>query len=274
MATDIFANFAQVTLTSAINTTPGALTSETWAVSATSALPAITGGVTQFRCQVNNPSGTIVSPEIVIVTSINSGTSITVQRGAESSIITPHNIGDVLTLVQTATQMTNTQTNIVALQNSINSIQGTVNSLNIKANTRVYRSGAWTTNNNNNLLLFDSISFDRTNVNYGGSYGYSTGTGRFTVPVAGIYRVTAHAAAVPTVAGQQLQMEIYLNGVGASNGIGGGSGINWASAIITDILNCNVNDYIEIHTYCSTPGLTGATGFATSYASFSWVAQV
>jgi hypothetical protein len=101
MPLDVFGDLAGTYVNATVSTTPVAGTSEVWTVISTATFPQIgTGGTQQFRCTVGPTTDT--TPEIVICTQINSSTTMTVTRGAESSTIKTHAVNDPIMLTGTA----------------------------------------------------------------------------------------------------------------------------------------------------------------------------
>jgi len=82
---------------------------------------------------------------------------------------------------------------------------------------------------------------------------YSTSTGRFTCPVAGRYLVTANSNINMSNATGVTFHELYKNGavyIRAYDAFGYTSN-TWFQNSITAVVNCNVDDYIEIKLRCN-----------------------
>jgi hypothetical protein len=96
--TDLFANASgtPITVQATVSTTPAAGTSETWTLSSTTvgSFPQIQPGE-QFQATIGPASDT--TPEMVTCTTILTGTTATVLRGAQGSTIKTHAIGDPFT---------------------------------------------------------------------------------------------------------------------------------------------------------------------------------
>lgn len=143
------------------------------------------------------------------------------------------------------------------------------------ARTRVYRLAAWATTSGPTAMLFDQVTYDRAFAHYGAGFGYSSSTGLFTVPVAGVYSVKAKLEAVSTAAGQFVQASIVKNGGLQAQGtvlISPGSG-NVMHSLVTDDVLCAVGDALAIGQIASAGGLVGEIGSADAYACFNFVGQ-
>lgn len=114
MAQDVWANNASSYLTTAVTTTPTAGTSEVWDVASTTSFPQIgTAEIKQFRLVVGPVSDT--DPEIVLCTQIQGNTTLLVLRGAETSTIKTHSVGDPVIHVVTMNALADLYANGEAL---------------------------------------------------------------------------------------------------------------------------------------------------------------
>jgi hypothetical protein len=100
-------------------------------------------------------------------------------------------------------------------------------------------SGAW------NKVPLDTISFD-TN-----GYMDVTTNGRYNVPASGSYLVVANAA-LGAPSGQDAYVSVFKNGVEVSEASSpvpsGGAAVE---PVLTDIIQCNAGDYLELYVYCN-----------------------
>lgn len=132
------------------------------------------------------------------------------------------------------------------------------------AHTRVYRAAAFTIAAEA-TLVFDTIDFDAMG-------SYSTGTGLYTCPAAGIYQVSGKTGFSAGAAGQAPDVRVYKSG--ALVCIAGGlyapaaGGLHLAFAPV--VQKCAAGDTLSLRTSCiaSVAGLAGAI---QTFASFDYL---
>ena len=115
-------------------------------------------------------------------------------------------------------------------------------------------------------IIYNFTHFDR-----GGHY--NTSTGRYTVPVTGLYAFTHNTSARAVYSGT-FEVKLFQNGVERHRQFAFGNGFGHG-VVATAILSCAQGDYIDARGYWGTAGITlsgdldaGATGVATlSYFS-------
>jgi hypothetical protein len=122
--------------------------------------------------------------------------------------------------------------------------------------SRVHRAGAWSPGTlGPNIFLWDTVDDDTLGM-------YSTGSGLWTVPLAGCYLMSAVLAVTATAVSQYLRLTAYRNGAGYLNGTytlapAAGQGI-YASCALP--VRCQRADTLATYYDLSTAGLTGGTG--------------
>ncbi|HEX3539664.1 MAG TPA: hypothetical protein VHT75_04395 [Acidimicrobiales bacterium] len=131
---------------------------------------------------------------------------------------------------------------------------------------RVHRSGAWTTVNGSGIFGYDTIDTDP-------SGSYNTGTGQFTCPVPGLYRVYAQVWFSPTAAGQREQASIFH---GATETTAGSFPVAQAAGAIVlssvyDEIQCAAADTLQIDHSENVAGVAGGTSGVSAYALFSYL---
>ena len=128
---------------------------------------------------------------------------------------------------------------------------------------RVYKSDAQNATSANAVVLFDKASYDT-----GSNVDISTNKGRFTAPISGFYSFKASVSINTTAAAQIMAIQLNKNGTKVSDG----ETIYWTSVpgtkelIVTDDLQLNVGDYIEVSVYSY---VTQGINTGSSFTKFS-----
>jgi len=101
-------------------------------------------------------------------------------------------------------------------------------------------AGTFATGINSTQIIYDTSHFDR-----GGHY--NTSTGRYTVPVTGLYEFTHNVSARATYSGA-FEVKLFQNGVEKHRQFTFGGGFGHG-ATATAILLCSQGDYIDARGY-------------------------
>ena len=118
-------------------------------------------------------------------------------------------------------------------------------------------AGTFATGVGSSQIIYDTSHFDR-----GGHY--NTSTGRYTVPVTGLYEFTHNISARAAYSGA-FEVKLFQNGVEKHRQFTFGGGFGHG-ATATAILLCSQGDYIDARGYWGTSGITlsGDLDVATS----------
>lgn len=155
----------------------------------------------------------------------------------------------------------NLQANQLALKNTIGDITaytGGTERMRIDAAGRVtmpyqpafkagMNAGTFSTGGGSAQIIYDTTHFDR-----GGHY--NTSTGRYTIPVTGLYEFTHNISARATYTGAY-EVKLWQNGVEKHRQFNFGGG-NSHGTTATAILLCAQGDYIDARGYWGTSGIT------------------
>ena len=93
------------------------------------------------------------------------------------------------------------------------------------------------------IIVYNNVSA-KGGFNRGGHY--STSTGRFTAPIAGVYLFSANAMGNSTDA--RLMLRIMLNSADAHQGSSSSNSSQYQDSSVTVALYMNANDYVEVKT--------------------------
>jgi hypothetical protein len=131
------------------------------------------------------------------------------------------------------------------------------------AHARVYRNAAFSTGVST-VFAYDTVVYD-------GTGSFSTGTAKYTCPVAGYYRVFGQVAATATAANQFLYTEVYHNGSETAQSLVYSQAASQPIYCpVLDVVKCAAGDTLNIGE--ASTGLTG--GLASSlqtYATFDLI---
>ena len=141
-----------------------------------------------------------------------------------------------------------------------------VNAAPVPQNTaaRAYRAAALGTT----AGAWNKVGLDTTTFDPGGNI--SLANGRYICPVAGLYQVEGQFSAV-AVAGNLMVPGVYKNGAltssGSANYVAAGDSVD-SRANVTDIVQCNAGDYLELYVYTSM-AVSLESGAGLNYLSVS-----
>jgi hypothetical protein len=134
------------------------------------------------------------------------------------------------------------------------------------AHSLVYRNGAWTTPTTQTLLTFDTVVRDGLGL-------YSSASGLFTCPVAGVYLVNGEFSANPTAANQWADMWLYRNGAQFAYGTQPFSNTTLVPnlrATLTAPVYCAAGDTLALWVRTAV-ALTGTTGQLATWGAFDYL---
>jgi hypothetical protein len=129
---------------------------------------------------------------------------------------------------------------------------------------RVYRNAAWTLATGGPVVVpFDTVDFDPAGM---------FSAGRITVPVAGIYLVSAQVSS-SFLAANATEIQAWVNGVALVSGAGTGNQSAYANirSPINTLLRLAAGDYVQIGAFSNPSALAGSPGPGNTYLNVSYL---
>jgi hypothetical protein len=125
---------------------------------------------------------------------------------------------------------------------------------------RAYRNAAFTVVNAWAKIVLDSVANDPgSNV--------SLASSRYVCPATGFYQVDGSVIGSGIASGQYAQCALYKNGALATYGNAGLGGGATCSTNVSDLIQCNAGDYLELWCAASAGTLTGIAGAVATFLS-------